>query len=180
MINTSTLVSGFQNDTSIESSKKSMRSTCYYQSLADSEKQTVVTLDINQKAYKFGNRFSKFIQKKHVENKISKQLSYQIDSLKIPNKWQQAGVYPPNIESKNKAKSIATDIYKIFECIPVRIAPSIEEGVYLQYKNFEKRLEISIEIYNDLDVVAILDDSISIISSVDVTNQEYKKLFDKF
>lgn len=94
-----------------------------------------------------------------VEMKISwdiKNLFLKIDSLQIPSKWHIEGINPPTIECKNLAKTTVEHLHSDFIMSPERISPTIEEGVFVKYVNYKNYRELSIEIYNDLDMVALV------------------------
>jgi hypothetical protein len=105
----------------------------------------------------------------------------QIDSLRISNKWKAESIAPPNVSCKKLAKSVTKNIYENFNNeYPIRIAPTIEEGVFLYYKNFDNKMEMNVEVYNDLDIVAILFKDDQVIKSYDIFNEDFTEVFRSF
>jgi len=122
--------------------------------------------------------FIQHLEKK--ENPVTKKISDIIDTLKIPGKWKAESINPPNITCKLLAKRVSKDIYDSYEEIPIRIAPTIEEGVFFYYKNFENNIEMYIEVYNDLDIAAVLFRKKEIIKSFDICNEDFSEVFSLF
>jgi hypothetical protein len=70
---------------------------------------------------------------------VVKQLKAWIHSLELPQSWRADGIAPPNYDCKQLAEKVAEALYKDFSLIPLRIAVSIEEGIYLKYKDHRVR-----------------------------------------
>jgi len=105
---------------------------------------------------------------------VVKQLKAWIHSLELPQRWRAEGIAPPNYDCKQLAEKVVEALYKDFSLIPLRIAVSIEEGIYLKYKNFDNKKVLEIEIYNDnLDIAAILTENDEIIKSVDIEEENF-------
>jgi hypothetical protein len=103
---------------------------------------------------------------------VVKQLKAWIHSLELPQRWRAEGIAPPNYDCKQLAEKVAEALYKDFSLIPLRIAVSIEEGIYLKYK---------IEVYNDdLDIAAILTENDEIIKSVDIEEENFSEIVKLF
>ena len=112
---------------------------------------------------------------------VAKQLSGWIHSLELPQKWRNEGIAPPNFECKKLARKVAVALYQDFSLIPIRIALSIEEGIYLKYKNFDNNKVLEIEVYNDnLDIAAILTKNDEIIKSVDIEKENFSEIVKLF
>jgi ankyrin repeat protein len=105
---------------------------------------------------------------------VVKQLSGWIHSLELPQRWRTDGIAPPNYDCKKLAQKVAVALYQDFSLIPIRIALSIEDGIYLKYKNFDNNKVLEIEVYNDnLDIAAILTRNDEIIKSVDIEKEDF-------
>jgi len=112
---------------------------------------------------------------------VVKQLNGWIHSLELPQRWRTDGIAPPNYACKKLAQEIAETLYRDFSLIPIRIAVSIEEGIYLKYKNFDNDKVLEIEVYNDnLDIAAILTKDDEIIKSVDIEKEDFSEIVKLF
>jgi hypothetical protein len=112
---------------------------------------------------------------------VVKQLKAWIHSLELPQRWRAEGIAPPNYDCKQLAEKVAEALYKDFSLIPLRIAVSIEEGIYLKYKNFGNNKVLEIEVYNDdLDIAAILTENDEIIKSVDIEEENFSEIVKLF
>lgn len=113
--------------------------------------------------------------KELVTQNLDKQISLKFDNLYKSNTfskdWQIEGIEQPNIYCENRAKLIFKDIFKNHNLYPKRIAPSIEEGILLFYRNDKK--ELNLEVYNDqLDIAIVISDGDNIIYSQDIEGSE--------
>lgn len=86
----------------------------------------------------------------------------------ISEEWISEGIHPPTVESKKLAKSVILKLYKDFSIYPIRISATVEEGTFIKYINRINKLELSIEIYNDMDIAAIITKGKEIITSMDI------------
>ena len=84
------------------------------------------------------------------------QLNHWVDSVNIPQKWVEEGIHPPTLECRKLAKSVVLQLLKEHQLYPSRISATIEEGVFVNYVNHINKRNLSIEIYNDLDIAAII------------------------
>ncbi|MEE8329508.1 MAG: hypothetical protein V3R54_06220 [Thermodesulfovibrionia bacterium] len=113
---------------------------------------------------------------KQTFDRLENQISQWIYSVVLPQKWLTEEIVPPTIECKNKAESTALKLYKDFHLHPIRISPSIEEGIFIKYVNHENKKELSIEIYNDLDIAAIITKNNEIIFSRDISDESFSEI----
>jgi hypothetical protein len=112
---------------------------------------------------------------------VVKQLKGWIHSLELPQRWRNDGIAPPNYDCKKLAGKVAEALYKDFSIIPIRIAVSIEEGIYLKYKNFDNKKILEIEVYNDnLDIAAILTKNNQVIKSADIEKENFFEMVKLF
>lgn len=114
---------------------------------------------------------------KHIENTIFKEIH-------LPLKWLEKGITEPNIASKQKTRDICFFLYEKHQIIPSKIVPSKEEGVTIIYKNYDHNRSLFIEVYNNLEVAALVNDDLKkeIIAGDDIKemgfNNIIKKLYD--
>jgi hypothetical protein len=112
---------------------------------------------------------------------VVKQLNGWIHSLELPPRWRTDGIAPPNYDCKKLAREVAEVLYRDFSLVPIRIAVSIEEGIYLKYKNFDNDKVLEIEVYNDnLDIAAILTRDDETIKSVDIEKEDFSEIVKLF
>lgn len=104
----------------------------------------------------------------------------RIFALTIPKKWKVEGIKAPNLICKTYASSIASQLYNEYSIYPERINSSVEEGIMLYYKNNDNNNELNIEVYNDLDVAALISNNNEIIKSFDIYDSYYNKIIDIF
>ena len=105
-----------------------------------------------------------------------------IDQITLRKRWEIEGIKPPNIFCKNKTKEICLSLYDKYKIIPQKIDASIEEGIYVLYLNTRNNRTIEIEIYNDLDVAAIVTDNNinKIIASQDIKQNYFDYIIRHF
>jgi len=82
-------------------------------------------------------------------------LIIKIHKLEKPNDDYNWGKREgPNLISKTNAVMFMRELFVAHEILPVRVAPTIEEGIFLRYKNGYK--DLIVEAYNDSDIGLIL------------------------
>ena len=115
----------------------------------------------------------------HVHNHIKENM---IDQITLRKRWEIEGIKPPNIYCKNITKKICLSLFDKHNIIPHKIDASIEEGIYVLYLNTRKNRTIEIEIYNDLDVAAIVTDNNinKIIASQDIKQNNFDYIIRHF
>lgn len=111
----------------------------------------------------------------HIKNKM-------IDQIHFRKRWEEEGIKPPNIACKYKIKDICRHLFEKYELIPQRVNASIEGGIFVLYLNPENKRTLSIEIYNDLDVAALVNDEENnkIINSQDITGMFFESIMKHF
>lgn len=135
--------------------------------------------DLMTKKWKKGNK--RITENGKIVDPVVKQLNGWIHSLELPQRWRTEGIAPPNDYCKNLTRKVAAALYQKFSLIPIRIALSIEEGIYLKYKNFDNNKVLEVEIYNDnLDIAAILTRNDEIIKSVDIEKEDFSEIVEIF
>jgi len=124
---------------------------------------------------KSGNDF--FSSSTKEKSVISKFRDDLFKKMYVPKHWIAEGIQKPNLASKQKALKVVENIFEKFDLIPHRIAPTIEEGVYLSYEITKeaRNLTLIIEVYNNLDIALIVSDKLNkeIIYSEDITELDF-------
>jgi len=103
-------------------------------------------------------------------------------SVPFPVKWRLEGISPPTIKCKEITLNVVLKLYDDFFLIPDRVSSSIEEGIFLKYIDYLSGNYLSIEIYNDLDIAAIITNGDKIIKAIDIYNDNFDeaiKIFKK-
>lgn len=113
-------------------------------------------------------------------DKLKHQLILWVDSVTLPKRLISENIAPPTIECKNKAQSIVLKLYENHRLYPIRISASVEEGVFIKYTNYINQRDLSIEIYNDSDVVAIVTRNDETITSRDINNESFSEIYKIF
>jgi len=111
---------------------------------------------------------------------IFKQLSGWVYSIVIPDKWRKENILPPTCSSKALAEKITKSIYQKYELIPQNISASIEQGVFVNYRNFKNNKKLSIEIYNDMEIAAILNREKQILKVMDIIDESFEEIIELF
>jgi hypothetical protein len=109
-------------------------------------------------------------------------LNNMINQVRLKNEWIEEGVSEPNVSCKNKTYNICIFLFNHYGIIPQRITASIEEGVFIQYLNVQNKKTLSIEIYNDLDVAALVNDIVKkhIILAANIRNMSFESVIKAF
>ncbi len=118
-----------------------------------------------------------------LDNPSFKHFANKIDALKMPQSWGRGNALPPNVSAKEKAKRVFDILFKKYEILPDQILPSIEGGVALFYKSsFNRAIIMNIEIYNDLDVDALVNDDKNkkMIKCEDIQNLNFENIIKIF
>ncbi len=111
--------------------------------------------------YKGKPTFQRIVSTTKRDSLISKFEQQIFRRLHFPKHWTKEGIAKPNVVSKESALAVCTKLYAEYDLVPDRIAPTKEEGVYLCYELAGELCDRSliIEIYNSLDVTAIVNDN---------------------
>ncbi len=111
---------------------------------------------------------------------VSNFLQSQVYDITIPKKWEIDGILSPTIICKEETARIVTKLYKNYKIIPLRVSATIEEGTFLKYKDYNSAKELSIEIYNDLDIAAIITQNNRIIRTIDIIDENFEEVIKIF
>ncbi len=106
-----------------------------------------------------------------------RQLEYWVSSASLSQKWINEGLYPPTVECKELAKNIVSGLYAEYNLYPIRVNATVEEGVFIKYINHINKKELSIEIYNDLDIAALVTNGKEIIASRDIVDEYFSEIY---
>lgn len=111
------------------------------------------------------------------ESSQKKQLLAKLDSINYPKDWIAQGIKPANVQCKKLTKEILIELFEKYELIPSRIEPSIETAYFLKYNNYINNKELIIEIYNDLEIAALINQNKTILSSYDSNKSNKSNVF---
>ena len=111
---------------------------------------------------------------------LEHQLILRVYAVTLPKRLLSENIAPPTIECKNKAQSIISKLYRDFSIHPIRISASIEEGIFIKYTNYSNQRDLSIEIYNDLNVAAIVTENEETIISRDIYDESFSEIYRMF
>lgn len=113
-------------------------------------------------------------------NPVTNFLQSQVYAVNIPKKWKLEGILPPTILCKEKSANIIKKLYKDKKIIPVRVNATIEEGLFIKYVDYNTSKELSIEIYNDFDIAALITQNNEIIKTVDIIDENFEEIITIF
>ncbi len=120
-------------------------------------------------------------QNKNKNQAIVKHFEQLFDSATFLSSWEEDGIDRPTRQCREKTLALASDIFKNHYCMPVRIAPSVEEGIMIVYVDEDKDRSLKIEVYNSLKMAGLINQSRSIKLCVDlVTNSDINRLVRTF
>jgi len=81
---------------------------------------------------------------------LSSKNNKDIMEIQTPEQWILDGTQAPTIECKKYTVAICDHILMTYGFNPIRIASSIEDGIYLKYQNLIINKTMEIEVYNNL------------------------------
>jgi hypothetical protein len=119
----------------------------------------------------------------NIFTRLSNQLMYfkfmkDVDCLDIPPQWFDDKRFKiPDENCKKNALFVISILIDSFDMIPIRVAPSIENGIYIKYQ-LNKTLEI--EIYNDSKISGIVSHDDKTLLAMDIIDFDFKPLIDQF
>ena len=102
---------------------------------------------------------------------IKNHLNAKIYSIVIPRKWKDKDISPPTIKCKEISTELVIRLYDEYSLIPERVSATIEGGTFLLYIDFISGNNLSIEVYNDLDIAAIITNNKKIIKTFDIDDE---------
>lgn len=110
------------------------------------------------------------------QNPIIKNLQDRVISTGMPVRWLSEGIEEPNYLCKIKASEVAAKLYREYNFFPERIGASSEGGVMLHYINYINDKTLSIEIDNDLEIAAIVNQYKTILKTDDIFNMDFSDI----
>ena len=99
---------------------------------------------------------------------------------KLPAKWISEGVQPPTVKCRLLAYKAWEHLYTKFGLLPVRVSASVDSGVTLTYNHLTNGRTLFLEVYNDLEVAVVINDSKRIAYSENVENLDFDCTFLNF
>lgn len=105
------------------------------------------------------------------------QLCYQILSVSLSQRWIDEGIFQPTAECKKLATNVVLKLYNEYDIYPTRISATVEEGIFIKYVNYINKKELSIEIYNDLDIASLVTKDKEIITSKDIVDESFSEMY---
>lgn len=109
-------------------------------------------------------------------SKYNKAIEEQFDLLLMQSelmaKVKEELISTPNLLAKDRAKECMYTLINEIEVLPLRVSPSVEEGVMLTYWNRETNMAMKIETYNDGDnPVGLINQNKNIILSKEIKDE---------
>lgn len=111
---------------------------------------------------------------------IEDHLIAKVYSVILPEKWRSEGISPPTIKCKEISSELVLTFYHDYTIIPERISATIEGGIFVKYIDYVSGNCLSIEVYNDLDIVAIITNNKQIVKIIDIDDENIKKTISIF
>lgn len=96
----------------------------------------------------------------------------QITRVRLPVKLIAQGIQPPTRECRSLAYKVWEHLYKNYDRLPIRVAASADGGVSLVYEN-ENGKTLTVEVYNDLEIAALVNQRTDILYSEDVDKLDF-------
>lgn len=102
----------------------------------------------------------------------TKNLTLRILKAFYPKEWELENIAKPSISCRQRTADIAINLLKKFELHPDRVRANIEEGITLYYKNYENDKELILEVYNTLEMAALVNKDKKIIRCIDFEKED--------
>lgn len=110
------------------------------------------------------------------QNPIIKNLQERVIATGMPVRWLSDGIEEPNYLCKIKASEVAARLCREYNYFPERVGASSEGGIMLHYINYINYKTLSIEIDNDLEIAAIVNQQKTILKSADIFNMDFSDI----
>jgi hypothetical protein len=111
---------------------------------------------------------------------VHRHLRQRIVTAALPEKRLREGIAPPTIDCKDLATWVAISLYDKHEILPHQIGASVEEGIILVYKHLFWPRTLAVEIYNDLQVAAVVSSSKQIRRCQTIAALDFKAIIAEF
>ncbi len=102
----------------------------------------------------------------------TRNLTLKILKAFYPKEWELENIAKPSISCRQRTADIAINLLKKFELHPDRVRANIEEGITLYYKNYENDKELILEVYNTLEMAALVNKDKKIIRCIDFEKED--------
>ena len=102
----------------------------------------------------------------------TKNLTLKILKAFYPKEWELENIAKPSVSCRQRTADIAINLLKKFELHPDRVRANIEEGITLYYKNYENDKELILEVYNTLEMAALVNKDKKIIRCIDFEKED--------
>ncbi len=102
----------------------------------------------------------------------TKNLTLKILKAFYPKEWELENIAKPSISCRQRTADIAINLLEKFELHPDRVRANIEEGITLYYKNYENDKELILEVYNTLEMAALVNKDKKIIRCIDFEKED--------
>ncbi len=102
----------------------------------------------------------------------TKNLTLKILKAFYPKEWELENIAKPSISCRQRTADMAINLLKKFELHPDRVRANIEEGITLYYKNYENDKELILEVYNTLEMAALVNKDKKIIRCIDFDKED--------
>ena len=105
-----------------------------------------------------------------------------INNIVLRKSWEKQGILPPNVACKNEAKKLSFLLFDKYELIPNIVDASIDGGIYIRYWNSINNHSLFVEIYNDLEIAAVVNDENKkkILASENIENDNFDNIIKYF
>ncbi|HEB30156.1 MAG TPA: hypothetical protein ENI15_04690 [Spirochaetes bacterium] len=144
----------------------------------DSETTVDIAQEKNEVSFLYNDK-KKLITNTSIDL-IKDYLSAKIYSIIIPRKWKDEDISSPTIKCKEISSKLVIRLFDNYEIIPDRSSATIEGGIFLLYIDFTSGNRLSIEVYNDLDIAAIITNNKKIIKAFDIDDETIEKVICTF
>lgn len=102
----------------------------------------------------------------------TKNLTLRILKAFYPKEWELENIAKPSISCRQRTADIAINLLEKFELHPDRVRANIEEGITLYYKNYENDKELILEVYNTLEMAALVNKDKKIIRCINFEKED--------
>lgn len=107
-----------------------------------------------------------------------KEIFEQINHATLSQRQLAEGSENPTTECKELAIEVAHIVYSKYSLIPLYASATVEDGVFIAYKN--KNIKLHIEVYNDLDVATVVSNDVDIMGSFNIEELDFDKTVKTF
>ncbi len=102
----------------------------------------------------------------------TKNLTLKILKAFYPKEWELVNIAKPSINCRQRTAFIAIYLLKKFELSPDKVRANVEEGITLYYKNYENDRELILEVYNTLEMAALVNEDKKIMRCIDFEKED--------